>query len=413
MPGQGAQYIGMGKTLYDNFEEARLVYQEADESLGYSLSDIIFKGDKEQLSRTENVQPAILTTSLAFYRTYLQRLNLVPEILAGHSLGEFSALTAAGAITLSDAVQMVHKRGQFMQKVSGVIGEGAMAAVSGLTVEEIENFCNEFQSNGKDIVISNYNTREQTVISGLKKDIDEAGKELRAKGAIVIPLRNSVPFHSPYMKSAAEAFYEELSNYTFHEMKHKVICGVTGLPYQKGDSLRDLLTEQITAPIQWTKAVDYMLDQEEIPYFLEMGPGSVLGSMINRLNKPSVLVKCIDVPEDQDHFLDEINEKKLFNKVFFIGRILGIAVSTQNRNFNSDAYQKGVVLPYKEIRRIYDKYEAGNEEPTVEELSKCIQLLEMIFDNKETPQSEREMRYKQLENDTLIKVSRERQVQVI
>ncbi|MEK6645443.1 MAG: ACP S-malonyltransferase [Candidatus Firestonebacteria bacterium] len=278
-PGQGSQYIGMGKELYENFSEVKNIFNIADESLGFSLKELCFNGKEEELKQTQNAQPAILTVSIAVYELF-KKNGILPVVLAGHSLGEYSALICAGALKFSDGVRLVRKRGEFMNEVS----KGSMAAILGLSGEEIVNICNEAGKTGL-VEPANYNCPGQMVISGENKAVIFAGELAKAKGAKVIMLNVSGPFHSSLMKSAKEKLSAELDKVEFNSSASSVIANATGDYYgNSADSIKQLLIQQIVSPVQWEASINRMLSNG-IEIFVEVGPGKVLSGLLRRISK--------------------------------------------------------------------------------------------------------------------------------
>ncbi|GAE86716.1 ACP S-malonyltransferase [Acetivibrio straminisolvens] len=225
-PGQGSQYVGMGKKLYENYSAAREVFDEANEVLGFDLKELCFNGDINELTKTENTQPVILTASVAAFRVYMEKYGVKPAFLAGHSLGEFAALTCAGAISFKDAVRIVRNRGRYMQEAVPQ-GIGAMAAVSGVDKPVIEETCIKVSDENHLVVVSNHNSKDQIVISGHTSAVNTASEILKKHGARIVPLKVSAPFHSPLMQPAADRLREELKLYSYNEPKWQVISNTT------------------------------------------------------------------------------------------------------------------------------------------------------------------------------------------
>lgn len=280
-PGQGSQYIGMGKKLNDNFECAKKAYEEANDTIGFDLRSLCFEGDMEELTKTENTQPAILTASVAAFRVYQEEIGVEPAFMAGHSLGELSALTCSGAIRFSDAIKLVRQRGRFMQEAVPV-GIGGMSAISGVDTADIEDECKKVSRDGSIVVVSNYNSHDQIVISGHKAAVESVGEALKEKGAKVIPLKVSAPFHSPLMKPAADRFENELKKYCYDGPRYPVISNVTALPYECAESVQINLTKQITSPVQWIRSMQY-LESAGVEMFIELGPKKVLKNLAAKI----------------------------------------------------------------------------------------------------------------------------------
>lgn len=282
-PGQGSQHVGMGKDMYDGVPESRRLFERADEVLGFPLSKLIFEGPESDLKQTANTQPALLTTSVALYEAFAAK-GIRPDYVAGHSLGEYSALTAAGALKFEEAVATVRARGEFMeQAVPG--GKGAMAAVLGGEREALAGLCKEITDGGDLVELANINCPGQIVVSGTREGIAkvvERAKEIGAKRAI--PLEVSGPFHSSLMTSAAERLRTKLAEVQFGDAEVPVIANVTARPVQSAGELADLLVRQVYSPVLWEDSVRFLI-AEGVDTFVELGPGSVLAGLIKKIDK--------------------------------------------------------------------------------------------------------------------------------
>ncbi|MCH3914794.1 MAG: ACP S-malonyltransferase [Acidaminococcaceae bacterium] len=286
-PGQGSQHVGMMKEFYDKYQVVKDVFKEADDALGFSMTDLCFNGPEEDLRLTKNTQPAILTASVAAMKV-LEERGVRPDMAAGHSLGEYSALVCAGAMSFSDAVKTVRKRGQYMQEAVPV-GKGAMAAIIGLDTGKIEEICQNVQENmGKAVQAVNYNCPGQIVIAGATEAVQKAADELKEAGAKrAMLLAVSAPFHSTLMQPAADKLAIELQKVDFHDAKIPVIANVTAKKETKVDEIRELLVQQAAHPVMWESSVRTML-ADEAGIFIEVGPGKVLTGMLRRIDKKRI-----------------------------------------------------------------------------------------------------------------------------
>lgn len=275
-PGQGSQKAGMGKDLYENFEASAKIFDDANDAIGFDLKKLCFEGPDDQLKLTEIAQPAILTVSIAAFAA----LNKMPDVAAGHSLGEYSALVCAGVLEFKDAVRLVNKRGKFMQEAVPV-GVGTMAAVIGLDREKLVECCKKAVSVGI-VEAANFNSPGQIVISGEVKAVEEAGRLCKEAGAKrVMPLSVSAPFHCSLMKPAADKLALELEKITFNDAKVPVIANVTAKPVTSGKEIKELLIKQVTGSVYWEDSVRQM-SSLGADTFVEIGSGKVLAGLIKK-----------------------------------------------------------------------------------------------------------------------------------
>jgi len=288
-PGQGSQEVGMGRDVFEASRAAREVFASADEALGFSLSTLCFEGPEDTLVATEIQQPAILATSIALYRCLQEHVpQLAPSYVAGHSLGEYSALVAAGALDLPDAVRLVHARGRFMQQaVPG--GAGAMAAVLGASPDDVAKACDEAaRETGELVTPANYNSPQQTVIAGTAKAVARACERVTALGAKkTIPLKVSAPFHCRLMAPAAVQLAARMKALAFRDARPPVVTNVEAEPNSDGSRIADLLERQVTEPVRFTEIVE-KLGSLGVQRFLEVGPGRVLTGLVARIARRSV-----------------------------------------------------------------------------------------------------------------------------
>ena len=271
----------MGRALHDAFPEARAVYAEVDEALGYPLSKLCFEGPEAELTLTANAQPAILATSVAALRVLEARSPMRPVAVAGHSLGEYSALVAAGALQLADAARLVHMRGKFMQEAVPA-GQGAMAAIIGLAADDVAAVCRE--AAGAEVVSpANLNGGGQVVIAGHKAAVERAGAAAKARGAkLVKMLAVSAPFHCALMQPAADRLASELARVEVKAPEVPVVTNVEAKPNQDAARVKELLERQVTAPVRWEESVQCLADLG-VDSVVELGAGTVLGGLVRRI----------------------------------------------------------------------------------------------------------------------------------
>lgn len=291
-PGQGAQKVGMGKDFYDNYDVAKKMFKEADEALGYSIMKMCFEGPEEDLKLTANTQPAILTIS-CIANEILKENGIQPEITGGHSLGEYSALVAAGVLNFQDAVALVHKRGSYMQEAVPV-GEGGMAAIIGVDRDKIVEVCQQVSAESP-VQAVNFNCPGQIVIAGATKGVELAVEKLKAAGAkkaVILPV--SAPFHSTLMKPAAEKLAVELDKVTISDAKIPVVANVSAEILTKAEDIKASLVAQAASPVLWEDCVARM-NEFGADVLLEAGPGKTLCGFNRRIDKTITSLNVEDV----------------------------------------------------------------------------------------------------------------------
>ena len=281
-PGQGSQFVGMGKELYDNNETAKELFDKANKVLGYRITDIMFDGTDEQLKETKVTQPAVFLHSVISALCMGDAFK--PDMVAGHSLGEFSALVAAGALSFEDGLKLVYARAMAMQKACEV-APGTMAAIIGLPDEKVEEICQEVSKEGKVVIPANYNCPGQLVISGDKEGIEEACEKLKAAGAKrALPLKVGGAFHSPLMQPAKDELQKAIEATTVNTPQCPVYQNVDGKPYTDAAKIKANLIAQLTSSVRWTTTVQNMI-ADGATDFTECGPGKALQGMIGRISK--------------------------------------------------------------------------------------------------------------------------------
>tara|TARA_Y100000590_G_scaffold117778_1_gene134750 strand:- start:755 stop:1672 length:918 start_codon:yes stop_codon:yes gene_type:complete len=284
-PGQGSQQVGMGLDFCEKFEESKKIFKVVDETLGFSLSKIIFEGPQEQLQLTQNTQPAIMAVGVSIFnvlnKDYGFKLNEA-SFFAGHSLGEYTALVCAGSLTLEKAAYLLHERGKAMQE-SASTSQGAMMAVLGMTIKEVEDEINLLPKEGV-CEISNDNSNQQVVVSGEKKIIEIFNENLKRKKKKGILLPVSAPFHCSLMKKAAEKMKDKIENSNFVKPTPNIISNVTAKAESDINKIKPLLIDQITSKVRWRESINYMISNG-VTKFLEIGPGKVLSGLVKKINR--------------------------------------------------------------------------------------------------------------------------------
>jgi [acyl-carrier-protein] S-malonyltransferase len=301
-PGQASQYPGMGRDLAENFPESRAVFEEAAVALGFAISKLCFEGAEEDLKKTENQQPAILTVSVAAYRA-LEKRGIVPDFVAGHSLGEYSALVAAGSLDFAAAVKIVRERGRYMQEAVPA-GEGAMAAILGLSPADINEVCKKAAA-GEVVSAAGLNSPEQTVVAGhagaVKRAVEIASQS-GAKRAVVLAV--SAPFHCSLLMPAQQRLEADLRKAAFAPLHFPLITNVDAEAVTSGEEAREALIRQVTSPVRWHDSVREMIDRG-VNIFVEVGPGKVLSGLLRQIDRS---VRCLNVE-------DPISVKSTIDKI--------------------------------------------------------------------------------------------------
>lgn len=291
-PGQGAQYVGMGQELAENYPQAKAVFEKASQAMGYDMEELCFNSSAEALKQTENTQPSILTASIAAYEV-LKSKGIMPAGFAGLSLGEYSALVASGVMDFSDAVRVVRKRGMYMQEEVPA-GVGAMAAILGLEGSLVEEACHEASSTGV-VEPANYNCPGQLVIAGEVKAVENAVEKCREKGAkkaVMLPV--SAPFHTSMLKGAGEKLSVELNDLSYQPFEYPLVANVTGDYVKSHEDVKSLLIDQVSSPVLWQNSVTKMIE-DGYDTFIEIGPGKALSKFIKKISRDVDILNVEDI----------------------------------------------------------------------------------------------------------------------
>jgi [acyl-carrier-protein] S-malonyltransferase len=309
-PGQGSQHVGMGQDLYEAYPEARATFDQADNVLGFALSELCFNGPEETLKDTINTQPAIFVTSVALLRALESNKFQAPGFVAGHSLGEYSALVAAGAIDFAAGLQLVRERGRLM-KEAGERSPGGMAAVLGLETEVVDQICRQArEETGGVIQVANYNSPGQIVISGDFRTRDVAIELAKAEGARrVVPLAVSIAAHSPLMRCIADEFRQAVEAVEFQRPAVPVVANVSATPLEGIEAIREELVQQLTSPVRWVESVQYMIGQG-VTESVEIGPKDVLTKLMRRIDKSVQAMSVGDITTVNSKHTEEKDESK-------------------------------------------------------------------------------------------------------
>ena len=296
-PGQGSQIVGMGKELYNKFEIVQKYFKQADDVLNFSLSKLILDGPKDDLNLTENTQPAIFLVSYSIFETIKNEFGIElnkAAFFAGHSLGEYSALTSAEVLSFDDCLKILKIRGKAMQEAVPE-GKGGMLAILGSEIQNVENIIDE-NKNNYECFVANDNSNGQLVVSGINEDIEKLTLDLKSKGIKNIKLPVSAPFHCRLMRKATEVMEKEINKLEFKEPNNKLISNVTAEVISDTEDLKSLLIKQIENRVRWRESVIYMI-KNDVNQFIEIGPGKVLSGLIKRINR-NVKINTINNQED-------------------------------------------------------------------------------------------------------------------
>ncbi|WP_019421597.1 ACP S-malonyltransferase [Paenibacillus sp. OSY-SE] len=388
-PGQGSQYLGMGEKMYHNHEIVKRTFEEASDILQLNLKKLCF-GDSPEINLTSNTQPAILTVSVAYYRYLTQLYDITPSFLAGHSLGEISALTCSNAIHFEDALRIVRRRGLLMQEADA---GGTMASIHGMPSDVLLEICQESSTDTEIVILSNYNSLQQSVISGHHAAVSRALNQVSGRGFSATPLSVSSAFHSPMMRQAAEKFRSELENHTYLPIKYPVLSNVSGFPYLGAESIAGNLFQQMTEPVQWLDIMNYLI-RHQIDTIIEIGPKSTLKNLFLS-HAPSLISLSIDMETDRDSLARILRSKRGY-ELSFLDLCMTLIVTTRNNNWDQNEYESGVAIPYKRLLSMQG--DAGYNRENLSDAQYCdlLDTVISILTTKKVPVSEQKQRIQEI-----------------
>lgn len=390
-PGQGSQYPGMGRDLYDGFDSVKKIFEEAGDTLGFDLKEMCFHGSPDELVKTENTQPALLTVCFSAFRVLMDETGAAPDYLAGHSLGEITALACSGALAFKDAVKIVRQRGIFMMEAARQ-NPGAMAAISGAPEEAVREACITAGKKEADIWISCINSQEQLVIAGGRVGVMLACETLEKLPRVKTTLlKVSAPFHTPYMEPAALRLKGVLDSCNFGGFKWPVISNVTALPYYGPEEIIRNLTLQMTMPVMWRAVMDFLAENSR-GIAVEVGPLKVLKNLSEK-NRTGLTVysfeKSADIPDLRLKIGSEAGMKNETGKNSeIIARCLAAAVCAGNKNWDEAQYKAGVIEPCEKIRDLLknESEDRGRIGPDVS--VEAVKLLKIVLETKKVDRQE-------------------------
>ncbi len=398
-PGQGSHFVGMSKGLHDQYPIVRQTFEEANDMLGYDIARLCFEGSLAELSEAKHAQPAILISSVASFRVYMQEQGIVPQFLAGHSLGEYSAFTCAGAIRFADAIELLHLRGQLTDEIAAA-GAGAMTIIDGVDSSLVAEECKKMQQDGRRVWLSCYNSPTQTAISGDQDAVMELEDRLADNGGQVTPLLASAPFHCTLMEPIVDRLTEKLDRLTYGFFKYPVITNLNGQPMAHPERIADNLKHHILSPVQWERTMKYLKDKG-VTLAIEMGAKNVMTNMV-KANVDGIEALCYGAKEDRKKVEQILSAYPGLKKHIptIVTRCLAVAVATPNQNWDNEEYQEKVSKSYKQIQSIQDRLDEAGAKPTLEEMKQALDLLKVILHTKKVPMDEQVRWFQQIIDET-------------
>lgn len=382
--GQGSQYAGMGKQLYKQFNIVQQIYAEASDTLGYDLAELSFNSDDLKLSNTEWAQPALFTLGYSMFQVFREEFGVEPHYLAGHSLGEYTALACSDALSFTDALKIVSFRGRIMQTAVPE-GYGGMASVSGVPLRKLAAWCEStWTTHHKGLEIACYNSPNQLVISGEKSLLQHVESLIYQTGGKVTPLKVSAPFHCHLMNSTAAELQRELKKYHFQPLSRPVVSNVTAKPYGSNHDIVPNLTKQMIKTVRWYESILF-LQAQGIEHFLELGPGQVLGQLITRGFPHLRTLTMDDLPMLAADHKNEIRAPEVYTAI--VNACLAAAVSTESRHLAKDDHQR-MLTSYQELTSLKGRILNGQTTHFKEEAAQAIALLQTILHAKQADKSE-------------------------
>lgn len=398
-PGQGSQYMGMSKNVYKQYDIVQRTFEEASDTLGFNLPKLCFEGSLADLGKTQNALVALLTVGVSYFRIYMSEIGVKPQFCAGHSLGEYSALTCSGAIPFSDALKLVNIRSKIAQDFANRVN-GAMTIIDGLDCNLVAEECKRISNDNQFAAISCYNSPEQVAISGHLQAVQKVEDKVLELGGRITPLIDNPPFHSPIMHQAAEQFKYEVKEYSFHALRYPVIANVTASPYLGPEQIEDMLTEHMIRPVQWQSIMNYF-HKYRITMTIELGPKNVLTTLIKQ-NYEEINALSFDQIDDRQALIEFFTNNQVYKNHIptVITKCLAIAASTPNNNFNNDEYSRGVVEPFRKIRSIQDEIEKQGNKPSTEQMRMALELLHLILNTKKVSVTKQQEWYDEILEET-------------
>lgn len=389
-PGQGSQIIGMGRDFWNHFGVARHLFEEASDAISFDLKKLCFEGNMNELTLTMNAQPALLTVSVIAFQIYMQEIGVKPAYMAGHSLGEYSALVCTGVLSFREAVQLVRRRGMIMHNADPD-QQGTMAAISNISIGTLQKICEEVSVNERPVCVACINANQQFVISGHRQSVQEVIRRTAFKGTKHSYLQVSGPYHSPMMKNAADQFKIELDQYHYGHAAYPIISNVTAKPYPSDQSVVDYLNRQMTWPVRWLESMQYLMEQG-VTEVIELGPKGVLVSLMNKIAKnivPYSLGQASDLTILANSQARQ--DKLLILRKHKLSELMSTALTSRNYSQDAEIYNKTVEPLFPELQRMKERLDNHSHELSETEIQDSIVLCEQIFAAKHSPMNAKAM----------------------
>ncbi|WP_045927055.1 ACP S-malonyltransferase [Bacillus siamensis] len=383
-PGQGSQFVGMGKQFWNDFAVAKRLFEEAGDAISLDIKKLCFTGDMNELTKTMNAQPAILTVSVIAFQVYMQEIGVKPRFLAGHSLGEYSALVCAGALSFHDAVTLVRRRGILMQNADPQ-QQGTMAAVTRLSLQTLQEMCAKVSTEDFPADVACMNSDRQHVISGHRQAVERVIRMAEEKGAAYTYLNVSAPFHSSMIRSASEQFQSALHQYSFRDAAWPIISNVTARPYSSGNSICEHLKQHMTMPVRWAESMHYLLLQG-VTEVIEMGPNNVLSGLLKKITN-----HIVPYPFGQTSDIHQLSNSAERNKLVVrlrkkqLNKLMIQTIIARNYNKDSLAYSNLTNPLFTQIQELKERMERHENELSEQELEHSIHLCKLICEAKQLP----------------------------
>ncbi|KAF1677377.1 ACP S-malonyltransferase [Bacillus sp. SKDU12] len=383
-PGQGSQFVGMGKQFWNDFVLAKRLFEEASDAISLDVKKLCFNSDMNELTKTMNAQPAILTVSVIAFQVYMQEIGVKPRFLAGHSLGEYSALVCAGALSFHDAVTLVRQRGILMQNADRK-QQGTMAAVTQLSLQTLQEMCLEVSTEEIPVDVACMNSDQQHVISGHRQAVERVIRLAEKMGGKCTYLNVSAPFHSSMIGSASEQFQTVLHQYSFRDAAWPIISNVTAHPYSSGHSINEHLKHHMAMPVRWAESMHYLL-LHGVTEAIELGPKNILASLLKNITNhiaPYSLGQTSDIhllsnSAERNKNIVQLRKKQLH-------KLMIQSVISRNYNKDSLAYSNMTTPLFTQIQELKKKMDRHADELSEQELEHSIHLCKLICEAKQLP----------------------------